>query len=245
MNQTKKTDYLREPNRKRQHNEQLFSRIAAGYDLLNKILSFGTDRMWKHLAVSMLPVDDVQKCLDLGCGTGDIALLLAEKYPQADIIGLDISRDMIEYARKKKANENVEFVLGDMCAIPLDDNSFDILTASYAIRNAPDLQQSLGEIIRVTRPGGCVCLMDFSKPANKFLQKLELLFIKLWFGLWSWLFYRDTQPYAYVAQSLSVFPDSEQLKTILTQTGFVMKKSKKRAFGMIEIIICRKPEGKS
>jgi len=240
MSQTNSTDYLRDPDRKLRHNEQLFSRIAARYDLLNKILSFGADSKWKRLAVSMLPLTDVKKCLDLACGTGDIAMLLAEKYPQAEVVGLDLNSDMIEYARKRKSNKDIKFIFGDMCAIPFDDSSFDIVTASYAIRNAPDLNKSLSEIIRVTRPGGWVCLMDFSKPANKFLQKIELLFIKLWFSLWSWLFYRDTQPYGYVAQSLSVFPDSGQLKTILTQTGFSLIESRKQAFGMIEIIICRK-----
>jgi demethylmenaquinone methyltransferase/2-methoxy-6-polyprenyl-1,4-benzoquinol methylase len=244
MNQTNGTDYLRDPDSKRRHNEQLFSRIAARYDLLNKILSFGADSKWKRLAVSMLPCTDVKKCLDLACGTGDMAMLLAEEYPQAEVIGLDLNRDMIECARKRKGIKNIKFVPGDMCDMPFDDNSFDIVTASYAIRNAPDLQQSLSEIIRVTRKGGYVCLIDFSKPANKFLQKLELLFIKLWFGFWSWFFYRDVQPYGYVAQSLSVFPDSGQLKTILTQTGFDIKESKKRAFGMIEIIICRKQDTK-
>jgi demethylmenaquinone methyltransferase/2-methoxy-6-polyprenyl-1,4-benzoquinol methylase len=242
MNQTDNTDYLRDPDSKCRHNEQLFSRIAARYDLLNKILSFGADRKWKRLAVSMLPLTDVTRCLDLACGTGDMALLLAEKYPQADIVGLDLSRNMIECAQKRKGGKNIELITGDMCAIPFDDNIFDIVTASYAIRNAPDLNRCLGEIIRVTRPGGYVCLMDFSKPANKFLQKLELLFIKLWFGLWSWLFYLDTQPYGYVAKSLSVFPDSRQLKTILSQTGFDIKESKRPAFGMVEMNICRKLE---
>jgi ubiquinone/menaquinone biosynthesis methyltransferase len=242
MCRTKSTDYLRDPDSKRRHNEQLFSRIAAKYDLLNKILSFGADRKWKRLAVSMLPRTDVKRCLDLGCGTGDMAMLLAERYPQAEVIGLDINKDMIECAKKRHSSENLEFVRGDMCDIPFDDNSFDIVTGSYAIRNAPDLHKSLSEIIRVSRPGGWVCLMDFSKPANKLLQKLELLFIKMWFGLWSRLFYRDTQPYGYVAKSLSVFPDSGRLKAILTQAGFDMKKSKKRAFGMIEIIICQKAD---
>lgn len=245
MSRTKSTDYLRDPDWKRRHNEQLFSRIAAKYDLLNKILSFGADKKWKRMAVLMLPDTDVEKCLDLACGTGDLALLLAERYPQSEVVGLDLNTDMIEYARKRKASENIKFVPGDMCDISFDDNSFDIVTASYAIRNAPDLQKSLSEIIRVTRPGGCICLMDFSKPANKFLQRIELLFIKLWFGSWSWLFFRDTQPYGYVAQSLDVFPDSEQLKTILTQSGFETTQSKKRAFGMIEIIICQKPDKKS
>ena len=240
MNQTKKTDYLRDPDSKRRHNEQLFSRIAAKYGLLNKILSFGADRKWKRLAVSMLSCSDVKKCLDVGCGTGDIALLLADQYSQAEVVGLDSNRDMIEYARKRKSNKDIKFVHGDMCDIPFDDNTFDIVTASYAIRNAPDLHKSLAEIIRVTRQGGYVCLMDFSKPANKSLQKLELLFINLWFGLWSWLFYHDRQPYAYVAKSLDVFPDSQQLKTLLRKTGFDITQSKKRAFGMIEIIVCRK-----
>jgi demethylmenaquinone methyltransferase/2-methoxy-6-polyprenyl-1,4-benzoquinol methylase len=241
MNQMNSTDYLRDPDSKRRHCEQFFSRIAARYDLLNGILSFGADRKWKRLAVSMLPQTDVKRCLDVACGTGDVALLLAERYPQAEVIGLDLNSDMIEYARKRKTGENIKFVPGDMCDIPFDGNSFDVVTASYAIRNAPDLNKCLAEIIRVARPGGWVCLMDFSKPVNKFMQKIELLLIKLWFGLWSWLFYRDTQPYGYVAQSLSVFPDSGQLKAILTQADFDMKKSRKRAFGMIEIDICRKP----
>jgi demethylmenaquinone methyltransferase/2-methoxy-6-polyprenyl-1,4-benzoquinol methylase len=149
---------------------------------------------------------------------------------------------MINIARKKKGCENAEFVPGDMCAMPFDDNNFDVVTACYAIRNAPDLRKSLDEIVRVTRPGGYICFMDFSKPVNKFLQEIELLALKLWCGLWSWLVYRDTKPYGYIAPSLRAFPDSRELKKILIQSGYIITACRRQAMGIIEIILCKIPD---
>lgn len=233
-------NYISQPELKREYNEKLFGQIAAKYDLLNRILSFGSDGKWKLATVSMLPDDGVNNCLDVACGTGDLTVLLAEKYPEAKICGLDLTAKMLEIAKKKAGNQNVEFIIGDMCDMPFGDNCFDVVTAFYAIRNAPDLWKSLDEIKRVTRPGGCICLLDFSKPVNKFMQAIELAALKLWCGLCGRVFYRSSNPYSYIVPSLRAFPDSEKLKNILSGKKLQIKKSRKHAFGMIEIMVCEK-----
>ncbi|MFA5424401.1 MAG: ubiquinone/menaquinone biosynthesis methyltransferase [Phycisphaerae bacterium] len=233
-------NYISQPELKREYNEKLFGRIAAKYDLLNRILSFGSDGKWKRAAVSMLPNEGVNSCLDVACGTGDLTVLLAEKYTQAKICGLDLTAKMLDIAKKKVGNKKNEFVIGDMCDMPFGDNCFDVVTAFYAIRNAPDLERALDEIIRVTRPGGCICLLDFSKPVNKFMQAIELAALKLWCGLCGRVFYRGSNPYSYIVPSLRAFPDSKQLKEILQQHGYILKQSHNQAFGMIKILICEK-----
>lgn len=239
VNNSNIPDCLTVPELKRQHNQQMFSRIASKYDLLNKILSFDRDLKWKKSAVAMLPDTGVQKCLDIACGTSTVTALLAQKYPDAKITALDLNADMLELAKKRAGCEKVEFVLGDMCSLPFEDNSFDIVTAVYAIRNAPDLQKSLDETIRVTKPGGYICIFDFSKPANKFLQFIEFVLLNIWCSFWSLLFYRR-RIYSYIVSSLRAFPDSKELKNILTGCGFKIENTATQAFGMIKIIICRK-----
>jgi demethylmenaquinone methyltransferase/2-methoxy-6-polyprenyl-1,4-benzoquinol methylase len=235
-----KKDFMQSPGLKREYNKKLFGRIAGRYDLLNKILSFGSDAKWKRIAVSMLPKDGVRNCLDVACGTGDMTALLAEKYPNAKIVGLDLTAEMLDIAGKKTGNQNVEFVSSDMCNMPFGDNCFDVVTSFYAIRNAPDLERAIDEIKRVTRPGGLICILDFSKPVNKFMQAIELTALRLWCGLWGRVFYRSSNPYSYIVPSLRAFPDSKQLKKILQQHGYILKQSHNQAFGMIKILICEK-----
>ncbi len=112
-------DYLAVPDLKRQHNQKMFRRIACKYDLLNRILSFDRDLKWKRAAVAKMPDAGVQKCLDVACGTGTVTALLAQKYPDAKITALDLSAEMLELAKKRQGCEKAEFIIGDMCAMPL------------------------------------------------------------------------------------------------------------------------------
>lgn len=123
-------------------------------------------------------------CLDVACGTGDVARLLASRYPDGEIHGLDLTPAMIEIARRRDESGSIHFAVGDMGRLDFPDASADLITGSYAIRNAPDLDSTLAEFARVLRPGGCAAFLDFSKPAGCFRQAIQSHLLRLWGGFW-------------------------------------------------------------
>jgi demethylmenaquinone methyltransferase/2-methoxy-6-polyprenyl-1,4-benzoquinol methylase len=165
---------------------------------------------------------------------------LAQKYREGHVIGLDLTEAMLTLARRRNSFGNVEFVEGDMSQTEFADESFDIVTGGYALRNAPDLKKALEEIKRVMKPRGTGAFLDFSKTSNRVLQKLELLVLKTWGGFWGLALHRNTEVYTYIAESLKQFPDSSQLKGHLKEIGFGNIRSQKHFLGMTETIIFEK-----
>jgi demethylmenaquinone methyltransferase/2-methoxy-6-polyprenyl-1,4-benzoquinol methylase len=127
-----------------------------------------------------------------------------------------------------------------MCRTGFDDNSFDIVTGGYALRNAPDIKKALMEIRRVMRFRGTGAFLDFSRPANAAFAKLENALLKIWGSFWGLALHGNTEVYTYIAESLKQFPDCEQLKQYLKEIGFGNIRSKKHFYGIIEIIIFEK-----
>lgn len=233
-------DYIHRPEGKRQYNEAMFGEIAPRYDFITRALSFGRDRKWKDDLVGKLPDIGNARCLDLACGTGDITFRLAQKYPEGHVVGLDLTEAMVALARPRNSFGNVEFVIGDMSQTDFADESFEIVTGGYALRNAPDLTKALKEIRRVMKPGGTGAFLDFSKPSNRALQKVELLALKTWGAFWGLALHRNTEVYTYIAESLKQFPDSPKLKELIEQIGFGIIRSEKHFLGMTETIIVEK-----
>lgn len=233
-------DHIHYPTTKRIYNREMFTHIAPRYDLITKILSFCRDSGWKDNLVRALPPCEKPNCLDIASGTGDITFRLAEKYPNAKILAIDICEAMIELAQSRNKYENITFELKDMCNTELPDNTIDIVTGGYALRNAPDLTDALVEIHRIMKPGATAAFLDFSKSPNRLLQTVEHFFLKIWGGFWGLIFHRKAELYTYIAESLKLFPDRKQLKQLLEENGFTEIQTKRYYFGIIETIICRK-----
>ncbi len=233
-------DYIHYPKGKLIYNEELFTEIAPKYDFITRALSFGADDAWKDELVDKLPGINRPRCLDLACGTGDITFRLANKYPAGFVVGLDLTKDMLARAQFRNLYSNIWFVANDMCRTGFDDNSFDIVTGGYALRNAPDIKKALTEIWRVMKFGGTGAFLDFSKPANAAFAKLENALLKIWGSFWGLVLHGNAEVYTYIAESLKQFPDCEKLKQYLKETGFGNIRSKKHFYGIIEIIIFEK-----
>jgi ubiquinone/menaquinone biosynthesis methyltransferase len=233
-------DYIHCPKGKLIYNEKVFTEIAPRYDFLTRALSLGADDAWKDELIGKLPDINRPRCLDLACGTGDITFRLANKYPAGLVVGLDLTKDMLARAQLRNLYSNIRFVVNDMCQTGFDNNSFDIVTGGYALRNAPDIKKALTEIWRVMRFGGTGAFLDFSKPANIVSQKLENALLKTWGSFWGLVLHGNTEVYTYIAESLKQFPDCEQLKQYLKEKGFGNIRSKKHFYGIIEIIIFEK-----
>ena len=233
-------DHLTTADKKRYFNEQMFTEIAPRYDFITRALSFWRDAAWKRELVAQLPRQDTPRGLDLACGTGDIAFLLAEKYPRGDIIGIDITERMLVLARRRNTRPNVAFRNEDMGRLTLETSSVDIVTGGYALRNAPDLEATLDEINRVMRPGGSAAFLDFSRPASRVAEQMQYLVLKFWTGLWGLLLHGNHEVYSYIAESLRRFPDRVQLRRLLHDKGFTVEQTRLHFFGVTELIVVRK-----
>ncbi|MDD4869002.1 MAG: class I SAM-dependent methyltransferase [Kiritimatiellae bacterium] len=231
---------LSNPDRKKQLNRDLFSLIARSYDSATPIMSLWRDQVWKRIMVGMLPAVDFPVCVDIACGTGDIIRLLIEKYPHGRIAGIDLTEAMILRARERCCNGTVTFFMQDMCRLGLKDNCADMVTAGYAIRNAPDLEKSLDEIHRVLKPGGTAAFLEFSKPRQWPFGAINCWIMMLWGWMIGLLFHWKPAVHVYIGESMKTFPDRTRLKQILKQHGFDLTQSKLLFLGLAEIVLATK-----
>jgi demethylmenaquinone methyltransferase/2-methoxy-6-polyprenyl-1,4-benzoquinol methylase len=230
---------LSDPERKRTYNRLLFEEVAPRYDRITRLLSLGRDAAWKRWMISRLPQDQIGSVLDLACGTGDITSALRDAYPQAGVTGVDLCPDMLEIARERYP-DGLHFLEADMSDLPMEDGTLDLVTGGYALRNAPDLQQTLAEIHRVLRPGGRLAVLDFSAPAQPLLRKIQSVLLWLWGGWWGLVMHGNPAVYAYIARSLDRFPARPDLHRQLEAEGLPVQESRRFMFGMIEVFICEK-----
>jgi demethylmenaquinone methyltransferase/2-methoxy-6-polyprenyl-1,4-benzoquinol methylase len=192
----------------------MFDRIAPVYDAMNRVMTAGLDLRWRRLgaAAAVRPGDRV---LDAACGTGDFALADA-RAGAAHVIGLDFSERMLERARRK--GPHVEWVAGDMLAMPFPDGSFDSATVGFGIRNVADLELALHELRRVLRHGGRLAVLEITQPSG-----LLRPFYSLWFDRLVPLLGRllpGGEAYAYLPASVRRFPAAEELGALMRAAGF-------------------------
>lgn len=233
-------DHLLLPEGKKRYNEWHFGEAASRYDLATRAMSLGRDGAWKRCLVGELPAWPSPSCADLACGTGDVTFLLAEKYPGGTVVGLDLAEPMLEKARKRNRHGNVRFARGDMCDTGFAGESFDIVTGSYALRNAPDLGRVFEEIRRILKPGGAAAFLDFAKPADPLLQDLQFRMLSAWCGFWGLVLHRNPRIHGYIGASLGNFPDRARLRELLYDSGFDLTLSRRFYFGILELIVLRR-----
>jgi len=232
--------FLFEPEKRRFYNLELFSFLAARYDSVVRVLSFGRDAKWKEILVDSLPSLSCPSCLDIGCGTGDLSFSVAHRFPRAKVTGLDLTPAMIKVAETKNKYSNVTLTVQDMCELGFKNESFDIVTAGYAVRNAPDLNKTLREIIRVLKPGGTFAILDFSKPTNKLLQGVEYSVLSLWGTFCGVIIYGNSGAFESIPKTLDRFPDDRELETILRKLHFQQIESRYFFLGITRLVLCRK-----
>lgn len=233
-------DCISNPEDKKEYNQVHFTESAPRYDIATKALSLGCDSYWKEKLICELPEITKPKCIDLACGTGDICFLLAAKYPQAQILGVDLTKAMIDIAERKNSVPFVSFECGDMSELSASDGSVDIITGSYALRNAPDLVLALSEIRRVLKAGGIAAFLDFSKPRDKVAQEIQYWVLKAWGSFWGLMLHRNRQVHGYISESMKTYPNREELRALFEKEGFRVKSQRGLFFGMTEILVVEK-----
>jgi demethylmenaquinone methyltransferase/2-methoxy-6-polyprenyl-1,4-benzoquinol methylase len=238
------TEFLRTPDAKREYNEILFAEVARRYDLVTRALSLGRDQAWKRALLDSLPAAKAgagPACVDLACGTGDVTFALAARYPQGTVRGIDLTPQMLAIARDRNRFPNVSLELGDMHRLPFATASVDIVTGSYALRNAPSLHVALAEVCRVLKPGGTAAFLDFSKSPHWLPQWLTYWVLSVWGAFWGVVLHRQPAVYAYIAESLRHFPDRTALRRELAAAGLTEVFSRRFYLGTLEMITAVKP----
>ena len=207
------------PADKLRYNQRLFATIAARYDLITRLLSFGLDQRWKARLVEATGATTGTRALDLACGTGDVAERLAARH--ADVIGLDLTPAMLAIARTRAGAAGIRWVCGDMTALPLRDGSVDVVTTSYGLRNVPDLPRALSEIHRVLSGGGCVAALDFNRPASRVVRGVYLAYLTAVGATLGWILHRDPDTYRYIPASIRRYPGAVGVARLMEEAGFV------------------------
>ncbi|MCX7908005.1 MAG: bifunctional demethylmenaquinone methyltransferase/2-methoxy-6-polyprenyl-1,4-benzoquinol methylase UbiE [Ignavibacteria bacterium] len=198
----------------------LFDSIATKYDLINDLLSFGIHRFWLKKAVAKVPLKDYYSILDLATGTGNFAFEFLKANPKINVIGIDLSENMLNIARKKSKKLQLEarFILGSATEIPFPDDTFDIVSISYGIRNVNDVDKCLLEIHRVLKKDGNFVIVEFGKPQGWFrsiYNAYQRIFVQNFGGLLSKNFYA----YNYLVQTSNSFPSGNDFVNKINQTN--------------------------
>ena len=200
---------------------KMFDQIAGRYDLLNRILSMGMDRGWRRDLVRALDPNDGE-VLDVATGTADVALSVAKKYPQAQVIGLDPSGGMLDVGRQKVdaagLNSRVELIQGDAQAMPFDDNRFAASCIAFGIRNVPDRRLGLAEMIRCTRPGGAIAVLELGEPRQGILAPFARFHVHHVVPRLGALL-SGAQEYRYLQTSVAAFPPSDEFAQMMHEAG--------------------------
>ena len=228
--------------------EAMFDNIAPAYDFMNTAMTFGMHRHWlasalKALKSSVSSLNPVE-ILDMATGTGDVALKLAEIYPDADIKGVDLSEGMLAVAREKAVaagmQERISFVQSDCLALPFADDSFDVLTIAYGVRNFENLMKGFKEFFRVLRPGGKCMILELSRPENKLIRVGYDLYSRTLIPLVGRLVSRDRRAYSYLPESVAAMPPRRRLVEMLREAGFGEVSFKSLTLGAVTYYIATK-----
>ena len=148
--------------------QDLFTRIAGRYDLVNGFISWGQDKRWRRMALQLVDLPPAGRLLDVGTGTGEFAFEASRRFGAAQIVGVDITPAMLTLAAQKLAAQSLNWNVGDAIRLPYPDNSFDAVVSAFIMRNVPDVAQAFAEQRRVVRPGGKVICLEMSWPQNWF-----------------------------------------------------------------------------
>jgi demethylmenaquinone methyltransferase/2-methoxy-6-polyprenyl-1,4-benzoquinol methylase len=204
---------------------RMFGHIAPTYDLLNHLLSFNVDRYWRWRATRLAPPNGDGPVLDLCCGTGDLALAYDRAAQgRVAIVATDFCHEMLERAEPKidraRADKRITFIEADAQRLPLPDDTFQLVTVAFGLRNITDTDRGIAEMVRVTRPGGRVVILEFSRPRSALFGALYRFYFRTVLPCVGQLISRSREnAYRYLPQSVHEFPDGEALAQRLRQQG--------------------------
>jgi len=199
----------------------LFARLAPYYDRTNVWLSAGQHSAWKQEVIRRIHLPPGGRLLDIGAGTGDLAIKARQRYPQATIIGGDLTPEMLRQAQCRAHGQRIRWLNTDAAHLPFPDNTFDAVMSGYLLRNViNNLAAVLREQYRVLKPGGYFVCLEATPPPARGLYWAVRFYINYLIPLLGNLLTRQTSAYKYLSRSIMNFPPAEELATLMETTGF-------------------------
>jgi demethylmenaquinone methyltransferase/2-methoxy-6-polyprenyl-1,4-benzoquinol methylase len=203
---------------------EMFANIASRYDLLNHLLSGNVDKRWRSVVAKELFAtlsNREARILDVACGTGDLSLKLFAS-GKAQIVGIDFCRPMLDIAASKASDmgSSLGFVEGDALNLPFRDSAFAAATIAFGLRNLTSVDAGFKELLRVLQPGGRVAVLEFSKPKAPILRSLFRIYFTKLLPLFGGLVSGSRSAYKYLPDSVSRFPDQDELAARMKEAGF-------------------------
>lgn len=209
---------------KAKHVGGVFSSVASSYDVMNDAMSMGMHRLWKRILVEIAGIKEHDVVLDIAAGTGDIAKLISKQFPSTEIYVSDINNEMLSVGRERSIDEgfsnNTFFCQLSGEAIPFKDNTFDVITLGFGLRNFTDKPEGLKEIKRCLKKGGRLLVLEFSKPNNPLFSKVYDWYSFNILPKLGAVLANDSDSYKYLAESIRMHPDQEALKNMVIESGF-------------------------
>lgn len=228
---------------------EMFDAIAPAYDFMNTAMTGGLHIRWRNRALTLaakrlgyVP----ERILDVACGTGDVSFRLHVIFPNADITGLDLSVGMLKIAMDKlngmdnASKEHISFIEGDSLALPYADNSFDMVTVAYGVRNFERLEDGYREMHRVLKPDGVLCVVELSEPASIPVNALYRLYSRHVIPFIGRLVSHDTRAYSYLPESIAACPQRKDMTDIMKRAGFSSPEFKSLTFGVVTVYLATK-----
>jgi len=201
----------------------VFENIADKYDLMNTLLSFRRHKAWRNFTMGKMNVHNGDTALDVACGTADWTIALAKASQTGRIIGIDFSENMLAVGKEKvkelQMDKQIELYHGNAMKIAYPDNTFEHATIGFALRNVPDIETVLSEMMRVVKPGGKVVSLELSKPTWPPFKKLYYFYFYKVLPFLGKLFADRYEQYAWLPESLTNFPDYKELAKIFEKVG--------------------------
>ena len=214
----------------------VFTRVANRYDVMNDLMSVGIHRLWKDAMMDWLAPRPGQKLLDVAGGTGDIAFRFMARAKSGHATVCDLTESMLIEGRKRAEAENLadslDWIVGDAMALPFPDNSFDVYTISFGIRNVTRIADALSEAYRVLKPGGRLMVLEFSQLPNPALQWAYYRYSFNVIPLMGQIVANDRDSYQYLVESIRKFPDQDRFAAMISDAGFEQVKYRNLSLGI-------------
>lgn len=224
--------------------EEMFDNIASTYDTLNHRLSWNIDKSWRKKAIRRLAPFSPKTILDIATGTGDFAIMSAKMLLPNTLIGADISDKMMEIGRQKVKEEGLDGIISfqkeDCLNLTFPSNTFDAVTAAFGIRNFQDLEKGLGEMYRVLKKGGHLCIIELTTPISFPMKQLFKIYSKVVLPFYGRLISKDSSAYDYLNKTIAAFPQGETMMNILQSAGFTKTSFTRLTFGICTMYIAEK-----
>ncbi|MBP6756244.1 MAG: bifunctional demethylmenaquinone methyltransferase/2-methoxy-6-polyprenyl-1,4-benzoquinol methylase UbiE [Bacteroidia bacterium] len=222
---------------------QMFDNIAFRYDFLNSLLSLGIHKGWRKKCIKLIAKKNPQYILDVATGTADFAIEALKLNP-TKVVGVDISEGMMKFGRVKieklKAQSKITLHYGDAETCDLADNSMDAITVGFGVRNFEHLEKGLINMNRILKPGGQICILEFSTPRKFPFKQFYKFYFKFVTPTLGKIFSKDARAYTYLPESIKVFPDNEHFVSILKNCGYVNASFESLNFGLAAIYLAEK-----